>query len=148
MALSRQKVPAVRTAPSTENLCARGAYELAAADGKAVVSLFASGSEVGIAMKARDQLQMQGISTRVVSTPCWEIFALQDDAYQLEVIGTAPVRIAVEAGVRLGWERFIGEGGGFVGMKGFGASAPYERLYKEFGVTAEHVAAMAKERLS
>jgi len=147
MALSRQKVPAVRTAPSAENLSARGAYEVAAADGKAMVSLFASGAEVSIAMAAREQLQAAGIPTRVVSTPCWEIFDLQDDDYQIETIGTAPVRIAVEAGVRQGWERFIGEGGGFVGMATFGASAPYERLYQEFGITPERVAALAREKL-
>ena len=99
-------------------------------------------------MAARDQLQAAGVPTRVVSTPCWEIFDLQDGDYQIEVIGAAPVRIAVEAGVRMGWEKFIGEGGGFVGMTGFGASAPYERLYQEFGITAEAVAALAMEKLS
>jgi transketolase len=138
----------VRTEPAPENLSARGAYQLApAAAGPARVSLFASGTEVSIALEARKQLEAQGIGTRVVSTPCWEIFALQDDAYQVETIGTAPIRIAVEAGVRMGWERFIGEGGGFVGMTGFGASAPYERLYKEFGITAEHVVELAKAKL-
>ena len=148
MALSRQKVPAVRLEAAAANLCARGAYELApASQAKAQVSLFASGTEVSIALAARERLQAQGIATRVVSTPCWEIFDLQDDAYQIETIGTAPVRIAVEAGVRQGWDRFIGEGGGFVGMKGFGASAPYERLYSEFGITPEHVAALATEKL-
>ena len=148
MALSRQKVPAVRTAPSAENLSAKGAYELAPAEGgKAKVSLFASGAEVSVAMAARDQLQAAGVPTRVVSTPCWEIFDLQDGDYQIEVIGAAPVRIAVEAGVRMGWEKFIGEGGGFVGMTGFGASAPYERLYQEFGITADAVAALALEKL-
>jgi transketolase len=148
MACSRQKVPAVRTS-AAENLSAKGAYELAAADGgKAKVSLFASGTEVSVAMAARDQLQAAGVPTRVVSTPCWEIFDLQDLDYQVEVIGAAPVRVAVEAGVRMGWERFIGEGGGFVGMTGFGASAPYERLYQEFGITAEAVAALAMEKLT
>ena len=83
----------------------------------------------------------------MVSTPCWELFETQPADYRLEVIGGSPVRIAVEAGVRQGWERFIGEDGGFVGMSGFGASAPYERLYKEFGITAEAVAAEAKAKL-
>jgi transketolase len=147
MALSRQKVPAVRTAPA-ENLSAKGAYELLpATGGPAKVTLFASGTEVSIAVAAREQLQSQGIPTRVVSTPCWEIFALQDEAYQVETIGVAQVRIAVEAGVRMGWERFIGEGGGFVGMSSFGASAPYERLYEEFGITPAHVVALAKDKL-
>jgi transketolase len=83
----------------------------------------------------------------VVSTPCWDLFDEQDLSYQLEVIGGAGVRIAVEAGVRQGWERFIGEDGGFVGMTGFGASAPFERLYKEFGVTPEAVVDLAKAKL-
>jgi len=148
MALSRQKVPAVRLEPAPENRSARGAYELAPAKASpAKVTIFASGTEVSIALQAREQLEAQGIGARVVSTPCWEIFALQDDAYQVETIGTAPVRIAVEAGVQMGWERFIGEGGGFVGMTGFGASAPYERLYREFGITPEHVVALAKDKL-
>ncbi|MDB5456330.1 MAG: transketolase, partial [Caulobacter sp.] len=141
MALSRQKVPAVRDTASA-NLSARGAYELAAADGGvAAVTIFASGTEVSVAMAARDLLQARGKPTRVVSTPCWELFEQQDAAYRQAVIGDAPVRIAVEAAIKQGWERFIGEDGIFVGMSGFGASAPYERLYKEFGITAEAVAA-------
>jgi transketolase len=147
MALSRQKVPQVRLAASPESLSAKGAYELKPASDKAVVSLFASGSEVSIAIEAQALLEGLSIPTRVVSTPCWEIFALQDADYQIETVGTAPVRIAVEAGVRMGWETFIGEGGGFVGMSDFGASAPYERLYREFGITAEHVVALARDKL-
>ena len=148
MALSRQKVPAVRTAPAPENLSARGAYELAPAEGgEARVTLFASGTEVSIAMAARDKLQANGVPTRVVSTPCWALFDAQPDAYQRGVIGDAPVRVAVEAAVRFGWERFIGEHGAFVGMRGFGASAPYERLYQEFGITADHVVEAAASRL-
>ena len=146
MALSRQKTPAVRMS-AEDNLSARGAYELAPAEGDAKVSLFASGTEVAIALAARDLLQAEGIGARVVSTPCWELFDGQDASYRAEVVGGAPVRIAVEAGVRQGWERFIGEDGGFVGMTGFGASAPYERLYREFGITAEAVAAEAKAKL-
>jgi transketolase len=144
MALSRQKVPAARTTASDVNLSGRGAYELRAADGKAKVSLFASGTEVAIAMKARDLLQAEGIPTRVVSTPCWELFDTQTAAYKAKVIGQAPVRIAIEAGVRMGWEKFIGEDGGFVGMDSFGASAPAEKLYEAFSITPERVAAVAK----
>ncbi|HTK36250.1 MAG TPA: transketolase [Caulobacteraceae bacterium] len=148
MALSRQKVPAARTEASAESLSARGAYELAPArSGAAKVTLFATGSEVSVALAARETLEARGIGTRVVSTPCWEIFDLQDIDYQVETIGVAPVRIAVEAAVRMGWERFIGEGGGFVGMEGFGASAPYEKLYAEFGITAESVVALALAKL-
>jgi transketolase len=147
MALSRQKTPAVRLTPADRNLSAHGAYELAAANGVAQVTLFASGTEVAIAVAARELLQAEGVGTRVVSTPCWELFDLQPLSYREEVIGGSPVRIAVEAAVRQGWERFIGEDGGFVGMTGFGASAPAERLYTEFGITAEAVAAEARARL-
>ena len=100
-----------------------------------------------VALAARDKLQAQGVPTRVVSTPCWELFDLQSDAYRKSVIGEAPVRVAVEAAVRQGWEQFIGEDGLFVGMASFGASAPYERLYQEFGITADAVAAAVKARL-
>ena len=145
MALSRQKTGVVRTTGG--NLSAKGAYEVASADGEAQVTLFASGSEVPIALAARTLLQADGVATRVVSTPCWELFEQQSPKYRAETIGTAPVRVAVEAAVKFGWERFIGEDGVFVGMTGFGASAPAERLYKEFGITAEAVAAAAKAKL-
>ena len=145
MALSRQKTGVVRTKGG--NLSARGAYEAAAADGEAQVTIFASGSEVPIALAARTLLQADGVATRVVSTPCWELFEQQTPKYRADTIGKAPVRVAVEAAVKFGWERFIGEDGVFVGMTGFGASAPAERLYKEFGITAEAVAAAAKAKL-
>jgi transketolase len=147
MALSRQKVPAVRTVLAGENLSARGAYQLAAAGHPAQVTIFASGSEVSVAMSARDLLEADGIGARVVSTPCWELFEAQPSDYQSAVIGETEVRIAVEAGVRMGWERFIGEAGLFVGMNTFGASAPAEVLYRRFGITAEAVAAAAKAGL-
>ena len=146
MALSRQKVPAVRDS-APENLSAKGAYELRAASGEAQVTLFASGTEVSIAVAARDLLEAEGVPTRVVSTPCWELFEAQPAAYRQATIGKAPVRVAVEAAASFGWERFIGENGVFVGMHGWGASAPADRLYKEFGITAEAVAAAAKAKL-
>jgi transketolase len=111
------------------------------------VTIFASGSEVGVAMAARDLLEADGVGTRVVSTPCWELFDTQPEDYRDALIGETDVRVAVEAGVRMGWERFIGEDGVFVGMHGFGASAPYEKLYEHFGITAAAVAAAAKARL-
>ncbi len=147
MALSRQKSPVGRTfAP--ENMSAKGAYELAPATGEAQVTIFASGTEVAVAMSARGQLEAEGIGTRVVSTPCWELFEQQPAAYRRQVIGKSRSRVAVEAAVRFGWERFIGEDGVFVGMTGFGASAPFERLYKEFGITSEAVVAAAKAKLT
>ena len=148
MALSRQKTPAARREVASENLSARGAYELVPAEGAAQVTIFSSGTEVGIAMAARDLLQAKGIGARVVSTPCWELFDTQSATYQAKTIGKAKVRVAVEAGVRQGWDRFIGEDGLFVGMNSFGASAPYERLYAEFGITAEAVAAAVEKALS
>lgn len=147
MALSRQKVPAARTEPAGENLSARGAYELRAAEGEAKATIFSTGSEVSIALAARDLLQAKGVPTRVVSVPCWELFSAQSPEYRASVIGQAPVRAAVEAAVSLGWERFIGEDGVFIGMSSFGASAPYERLYKEFGITAQAVADAVQARL-
>ena len=145
MALSRQKTAAVRS--SAGDLSAKGAYELAPAEGKAEVTLFACGTEVAIAMAARDKLHAQGVGTRVVSTPCWELFEAQDVRYQAAVIGKTPVRLAVDAGVRQGWDRFIGEEGLFVGMTGFGASAPAERLYQQFGITADAVAQAVTAKL-
>ena len=147
MALSRQKVLAVRTTVAGENLSARGAYQLSGAGHPAQVTIFACGSELSVAMAARDLLEADGIGARVVSTPCWELFAAQPADYQAQVIGETKVRVAVDAGVRMGWDRFIGADGVFVGMAGFGASAPAEVLYKHFGITAEAVAARAKARL-
>jgi transketolase len=147
MALSRQKTAPVRLEASDRNLSAHGAYEISPSQGTAHVTLFASGTEVAIAIEAQKLLHAEGVGTRVVSTPCWELFDLQPMSYREEVIGGAPVRIAVEAGVRLGWEKFIGEDGGFVGMSTFGASAPADRLYREFGLTAEAVAAEAVAKL-
>ncbi|MCE3289896.1 MAG: tkt, partial [Caulobacter sp.] len=131
-----------------ENMSAKGAYELAPATGEAQVTIFASGTEVAVALSARSELEAAGIGTRVVSTPCWELFEQQPAAYRQQVLGKSKVRVAVEAAVKFGWERFIGEDGVFVGMTGFGASAPFERLYKEFGITGEAVVAAAKAKLT
>ena len=153
LALSRQNLPAVRKAHVNQNLVAKGAYVLAEATGKRQVILIATGSEVEIALKARDALEAEGIGTRVVSMPSMELFAQQDEAYRKRVLPGGPVRVAIEAGVRQGWDRWLlGERGketkaGFVGMSSFGASAPMERLYKEFGITAENAVAVAKSLL-
>ena len=147
MALSRQKTPAVRTTASRENLSSRGAYEIKAASSEARVTLFGTGTELALALKAAETLEAEGVPTRVVSVPCFELFEQQDAQYQASVLGRGTVRVAVEAAIRQGWDRFIGEDGGFVGMTGFGASAPAEVLYEKFGVTAEAVVAAAKTRL-
>jgi transketolase len=147
LALSRQKVPAVRTEAIGENLSARGAYQLAAATRPAQVTLFASGSEVAVALGARDILEAEGIGARVVSVPSFELFEAQPADYQAAVIGETEVKLAVEAGVRMGWDRFIGADGVFVGMSGFGASAPDKVLFEHFGLTPQAVAHAAKSKL-
>ncbi len=153
MALSRQNLPAVRKTHTNTNMVAKGAYVLAEATGKRQVILIATGSEVEIALKARDMLEAEGIGTRVVSMPSMELFAQQDAAYRRKVLPPGAVRVAIEAGVRFGWDQWLsGEGGkrekaDFVGMPGFGASAPAERLYQEFGITAENTVAKVKALL-
>ncbi|MEZ5770131.1 MAG: transketolase [Defluviimonas denitrificans] len=146
LTLSRQNLPTVRTKHTAKNLTAQGAYILRESEARRRAILMATGSEVEIALAAREILEGKGIGTRVVSVPCMELFAAQDEAYRKKVLPAGPVRVAVEAAVRQPWDRFLmGERGsekkaGFVGMEGFGASAPAETLYKEFGITAEAVA--------
>ncbi|OWY04136.1 MULTISPECIES: transketolase [Thioclava] len=153
LALSRQGLPTLRTEYKPQNLTARGAYVLAEADGKRQVILMATGSEVEIALKAREMLQKEAIGTRVVSMPCMELFAEQDEAYRKRVLPPNSVRVAVEAAVRQPWDRWLlGERGreakaGFVGMEGFGASAPAGELYEKFGITPEAVAEKVKSLL-
>jgi transketolase len=147
LALSRQKTPAVRTVASDGNLSAKGAYEIRAAKGAAKVTLFGTGTELALALAAADVLESEGVPTRVVSVPCFELFFQQPKTYQDSVIGRGTVRVAVEAAVQQGWERFIGEDGAFVGMTGFGASAPAEVLYEKFGITSDAVVAAVKGRL-
>ena len=118
------------------------------ARGEAAVTLFATGSEVEIAVAAKALIEKEGHPARVVSVPCFELFEEQDDKYKAAVIGKAPVRIGVEAAVRQGWDRFIGTDGVFIGMTRFGASAPYEKLYEKFGITAEAAAKAALDRLA
>ncbi|HEX3400833.1 MAG TPA: transketolase [Acetobacteraceae bacterium] len=145
LVLTRQALPTMRT-EFAENLCARGGYVLAEADGPRAATLIGTGSEVSIAMAARDSLAAEGISAAVVSLPCWELFSQQDEAYRMQVLGGAP-RIGIEAAGGFGWERWLGNDGIFIGMTGFGASAPYEDLYKHFGITPEAVVAAVRKRL-
>jgi transketolase len=153
LSLTRQNVPTLRTEHKNKNLTAQGAYVMAEATGKRQAILMATGSEVAIAMDARALLEAEGIGTRVVSMPCWELFEAQDEAIRKRVLPAGPVRVAVEAGVRMGWDKWLmGERGreakaDFVGMDGFGASAPAETLYEKFGITAEAIAAKVKALL-
>ena len=140
LALTRQNLPAVRTVFTAENLCARGAYELAPAEGEAEVSIFASGSEVSLALQARAILKERGVRARVVSVPCMTLFLRKDEAERRALIGQAPVKVAVEAGVRQGWDELIGAGGRFIGMHSFGESGSYKKVYEHFGITAQAVA--------
>jgi transketolase len=145
LVLSRQNLPMLREKHSAANLSSRGAYLLRDADGKREVTLLATGSEVEIVVAAAEKLKADGLKAAVVSMPSWELFEQQDDAYQAGVLGTAP-RIAVEAAARLGWDRWLGGGkGAFIGMNGFGASAPASDLYKHFGITADAVAQAARK---
>jgi len=148
LALSRQNLPQLRHGFDAGNRCARGAYELiGAADGAATVSLFASGSEVAIAVAAQKLLAARNISARVISVPCFELFLALPEAERAAIVGRANVNVAVEAGIRQGWDAIIGSAGAFVGMTGFGASAPYKELYQHFGITPETVADAALTRL-
>lgn len=149
MALTRQNLKPARLEFDTENLCARGAYEVVISEGEtADVTLFASGSEVEIAIEASEILNQAGHSTRVVSVPCFELFEAQSAEYKAATIGNSKVKIAIEAAIEMGWRRFIGDNGEFVGMTGFGASGPYKELYEHFGITAEAVAKLATTKLS
>jgi len=147
LVLTRQNLPQLRTNAPNDNPCAHGAYELVAAQGDAKVSLFASGSEVEIAVAAQKQLAERGIASRVVSVPSLELLLAQPADRQKAIIGNAPVKIAIEAAVRWGWDAVIGSDGEFVGMHGFGASAPAKDLYKHFGITAEAAVNAALKRL-
>jgi transketolase len=148
LALTRQNLPQLRKTYDAENRCAAGAYEISPADGAADVSLFASGSEVSLAVEAQTILKERGVAARVVSVPCFELLEAADAATRRAVIGTAKVNVAVEAGVRQGWDAIIGSDGVFVGMHGFGASGAYKDLYRHFGITPEKVAEAALSRLA
>jgi len=142
LCLSRQALATVRKEHFEENLSARGAYVLREANGDRDITFMATGSEVQTALQAAELLAERGVKAAVVSAPCLDLFAVQDPAYRRSVLGLAP-RLAVEAGVEQGWEGLIGESGAFIGMRGFGASAPAQALFEEFGITAERAAATA-----
>jgi transketolase len=149
MVFARQALPRVRTELSTDNLSRRGGYILAEAlGGERAVTLLATGSEVVIAMEARERLQAEGIPTAVVSMPCCELFDQQEPAYRSQVLGVQVARVAIEAAVRFGWDRYLGDRGDFVGMKGFGASGGAEQLYEHFKITATEVVLRVNQLLS
>ncbi|WJR77606.1 transketolase [Bradyrhizobium sp. NP1] len=147
LALTRQNLPQLRTTAPNDSPCAQGAYELVAAEGAAKVSLFASGSEVEIAVNAQKQLAERGIASRVVSVPSLELLLAQPEDRKKAIIGNAPVKIAIEAAVRFGWDAVIGPDGLFIGMHGFGESGPAKDLFKHFGITAEAAVNAVLQRL-
>ncbi|MCP5265148.1 MAG: transketolase [Burkholderiaceae bacterium] len=158
LVFARQALPHVRrgdddgdgnnSGSGSENRSRRGAYVLAEAQGgERVVTLLATGSEVAIALAARDMLQAEGFPTAVVSMPCWELFEAQDAAYRASVLGPGTVRVGCEAAMRFGWDRWLGERGGFVGMTGFGASGPAETLYEHFGITPQAIVGQVRSLL-
>jgi transketolase len=151
LAFSRQDVPTLRTIHTTENLSAKGAYELAG-DANAKVTFLATGTEVSMAMEARAKLAAEGIGARVVSMPCWKLFEEQNEDYRKKTLGPGTVKIAIEAGIREGWDRYIGsellgDSGAFIGMNSFGASGPYKDVYAKFGISADAAVAAAKKLL-
>jgi transketolase len=149
LALSRQNLPAFRAEAGAENRCARGGYVVAEApSGPRRATLIATGSEVQVALAASDLLAAEGIPCAVVSLPCWELFAEQDEAYRTEVLGADALRVGIEAAAEFGWSRWLGERGLFIGMSGFGASAPAEHLFRHFGITPEAVVAAVRKRLA
>jgi transketolase len=145
LCLSRQNLPTLRKEYVAENLCARGGYVLSDAK-DATVTLIATGSETMLAIEAQAKLKEKGVSAKVVSLPCWSLFDAQSKTYRDEVLGKNTKRIAIEAALSFGWEKYLGENGAFIGMKGFGASGPAPELYKHFGITVDAIVAKAMEK--
>jgi transketolase len=147
LALTRQNVPQLRRTRDERNRCVAGAYEISPAQSEAEVSIFATGSEVSVAVEAQKLLAARGVAARVVSVPCFELLFAAPEDTRRTIVGQAKVKVAVEAAIRQGWDAIIGSDGAFVGMSSFGASAPYKELYQHFGITAEKVAEAALSRL-
>tara|TARA_Y100001936_G_scaffold244357_1_gene284597 strand:+ start:3232 stop:5208 length:1977 start_codon:yes stop_codon:yes gene_type:complete len=147
IALTRQGVPTVRKNDSGQNYCAKGGYLLSKAESEATVTIMATGSEISVAIKAQEMLACDGITSNVVSLPCWELFDEQTDDYRLTVLGENTFKVAIEAAVSMGWEKYIGPDGIFIGMSSFGASAPAGDLFNHFKITADEVVLAVKKRL-
>ena len=143
LALSRQGLKAFRCEKSSENKVSRGGYLVNDISSRRDLTLIATGSEVELAIEASNLLKQEGIKVAVVSLPCWELFDKQNDDYKLKVLGNSP-RIAIEAACEMGWSKYIGEDGIFIGMSSFGASGPAPDLYKHFGITSEAIVEQAR----
>ncbi|HHL43698.1 MAG TPA: transketolase, partial [Hellea balneolensis] len=144
LVLTRQGLPTLRTTPEDENLVGKGAYVISDCNGERDITLLATGSEVHLAVEAQAALEDDGIKACVVSMPCWELFEQQQSDYRDQVLGTAP-RLAIEAAVGFGWEKYTRGPNRFIGMHGFGASAPAPELFKHFGITTDAIIAKVKE---
>ncbi len=147
IALTRQALPAIRTEYTNKNLCMRGAYEIASADAKELVTLLASGSELHLILEAKETLEKQGIGTKIISVPCFELFDQQEESYKADILGNTKIRIAVEAAIRQGWDAYLRPQDGFIGMNGFGASAPAEQLFRHFNITHDAIVKTAHDLL-
>jgi len=148
LSLSRQSLPALRSEFSEENLCHRGGYLIGDVEGERLVTLIASGSEVSIAIEAKNLLQQEGIEAAVVSMPCLDLFLEEDADYRKEVLGEGCAKVVVEAAIRQGWDALLGPQDSFIGMKGFGASAPASDLYQHFGITPVRIVEEAQKVIS
>jgi len=144
--LTRQDIPTLRN-NAEDNLSKLGAYIISEYSGDLQVTIFATGSEVSIAIEAQAELNKCNIGVRIVSIPCWELFDQQPAQYQANLLDNSSLKIAIEAGIKQGWEKYIGRDGVFIGMNSFGASAPAENLYQHFGITKERIISTVKERL-
>jgi transketolase len=147
LALSRQNLPQVRD-DASENLSAKGAYRLRAAKATRRVVLIASGSEVEIALAAADRLEAEGVGADVVSMPCWSRFDAQSAAYRDSVLPEDVLRVSIEAGTTVGWERYVGLKGLRIGIDGYGASAPAPDLYEHFGLAPATIASRVQAALA
>ena len=148
IALTRQNLPNLRELHNKTNLSASGAYQVRAADGQCKVTILATGSEVEIAIQTQALLHLEGIPTRVVSMPCWELMESLDQTQRDEILGNNTLRVGIEAATRTGWDRWLGEEGIFFGMNGFGASAPFQRLYEHFQLTPDHISKVISRKIS
>lgn len=145
--LSRQNLNYIDRSYQKENLCERGGYILSEYEGNLDVTIFATGSEVEIAIEAKDKLQQKGIGVRVISMPCWQLFDRQSDEYRSNILNNSSVKAAIEAGSSLGWHKYIGQDGIFIGMESFGCSAPYKELYKHFNINANTLVEKILDRI-
>ena len=147
IALSRQGCPHLRNTYEEKNKSSLGAYEIKSSDGETQVNLIATGSEVSLAVEVYEELKSDGINSRVVSAPSFELFNKQDNDYIDQTLGQSGLRVGIEASTGLGWHNYLGDKGLFIGMNGFGASAPAEQLYKNFGIDKENIINKIKEKL-